>query len=1475
MKTKLLLFFTFISFGLFAQTTHELPWASDGTCDNQQIMIEVGDTVTWTWGAGTHNLRATSGTETFDSGYEVSSFSYTFNQAGSTDYVCDLHASNQYGTVTVVEASGGSETVIAVWDFNNGSTMGVFGDNFEQRITANKSLGFLKEGVQTSAPDANSVVCNTKNGFSAGYLTGLNLTPGELVDGKLHLSITYNLIDLPGELPTNPAGTNFKNAISSMFIKGALNSSANWVNTAANNQRLVGNHVQGADAATGEVTQPYLNVTNVVTNNGVQYGGAKIAGTLGSSVEYAETITIGTTMDFINETSSFWVGSPGQNPNSPYGLTTATAANQSSAWNQVTKDNKFDVILKLLQFEIRTGDGSLIFDQVKVSTGTYENTVASGDGEGLEEPEPALSMQGIIDFSMPGHWMKAVHMVATDDIADLSVYGINAVFHNESASDGAPAVNLTGSASAGDNIIIAKTGGVGDPNSGGYTTQEWLDAYMNASNVFDVIQIANNALPSFNGDDAVELYFNGSVVETYGVVGVDGTGESWEYTDSWAWKEVDGTWTNAAVNCTDNSYYMWDSSCVYPAVVGQQATGTWAPVTSYAHEMNRKGQAGVWFYEPEVAMRRKTNATGSGSGTALEYHDDGTFEYSNLQIRFNSKIDMNSLNTFTMDVYIDAASLTGSSPNQLALKLQDATENEPWTNQNVITQDITPDQWQTVTFTFNGDAAMSRDDVDNIVVQFNSEANNDAVKGYIKNVVGSYTAPVVDPEPAVAAPTPPHAAEDVISILSQHYTQGPAIINVNPGWGQTTILSEVTLNNDPMWKMQNLNYQGNEFWDNPIDISEMEYVHIDVWAPDTASFNFFLLDNNSPEVSQTITTSEAGAWYSVDIPKDLYNSIRPLNESNIVQFKWEGSVPLMFITNLYFWKTPIAAGADASLSDLTVDGTTVADFVSGTLSYNIDVVYGSAVPTIAGTTTDANATTVVTQATTLAEAATIVVTSADTTVSQTYTVNFVESLPADCAPDPTQLEADVISVYSDAYATNIYGELNPGWGQATQMTEIQIGANGDCNTLKYANLNYQGLGYTGTDVTGMDFVHLDYFTLDSTDIRFFLIGNGENDYNIGSELGITTGQWVSVDIPLTHYTAADQSNVYQFKTEGNGTVYLDNLYFWKTPTAAGTDASLSDLTVDGTTVAGFGSGNLSYTVDVVIGSAVPPTIAGTTTDANATTVVTQATTLAEAATIVVTSADTTVSQTYTVNFVESLPADCAPDPTQLEADVISVYSDAYATNIYGELNPGWGQATQMTEIQIGANGDCNTLKYANLNYQGLGYTGTDVTGMDFVHLDYFTLDSTDIRFFLIGNGENDYNIGSELGITTGQWVSVDIPLTHYTNADQSNVYQFKTEGNGTVLLDNLYFWNDTTAGIDDTTMSQFTYYPNPVNDQLTIRAQSNVKDITVFNMLGQIVLRQSPNTKDCLVDMAVMQSGAYFVQISIGNTVQTVRVLKQ
>ena len=104
MKYKLLLLATLFTNLIFSQTTHQYNWSMSST--NQQITIGVGDTVIWTWGGGTHNLRSTGGVETFNSGYSSTygfTFSHTFTVVGTTTYVCDPHESHMYGTVTVIE----------------------------------------------------------------------------------------------------------------------------------------------------------------------------------------------------------------------------------------------------------------------------------------------------------------------------------------------------------------------------------------------------------------------------------------------------------------------------------------------------------------------------------------------------------------------------------------------------------------------------------------------------------------------------------------------------------------------------------------------------------------------------------------------------------------------------------------------------------------------------------------------------------------------------------------------------------------------------------------------------------------------------------------------------------------------------------------------------------------------------------------------------------------------------------------------------------------------------------------------------------------------------------------------------------------------------------------------------------------------------------------------------------------------------
>lgn len=106
---------------------------------------------------------------------------------------------------------------------------------------------------------------------------------------------------------------------------------------------------------------------------------------------------------------------------------------------------------------------------------------------------------------------------------------------------------------------------------------------------------------------------------------------------------------------------------------------------------------------------------------------------------------------------------------------------------------------------------------------------------------------------------------------------------------------------------------------------------------------------------------------------------------------------------------------------------------------------------------------------------------------------------------------------------------------------------------------------------------------------------------------------------------------------------IDNLAvtYQAGPPPASTDATLSSIVygAEQTPVSGFAADQLSYEVELpadYVGGA--PSVQVTTSDANATTNITQATTLPGTATIVVTAEDGTTTKTYTVTFTKESSA---------------------------------------------------------------------------------------------------------------------------------------------------------------------------------------------------------------------------------------------
>ena len=76
----------------------------------------------------------------------------------------------------------------------------------------------------------------------------------------------------------------------------------------------------------------------------------------------------------------------------------------------------------------------------------------------VNPPPAALALQGIMDFTVPsgGSDGKAIHLVATDNISDLSVYGIG-VANNGGGTDGQEYTFDPISVSSGDDILVVRS----------------------------------------------------------------------------------------------------------------------------------------------------------------------------------------------------------------------------------------------------------------------------------------------------------------------------------------------------------------------------------------------------------------------------------------------------------------------------------------------------------------------------------------------------------------------------------------------------------------------------------------------------------------------------------------------------------------------------------------------------------------------------------------------------------------------------------------------------------------------------------------------------------------------------------------------------------------------------------------------------------------------------------------------------------
>jgi len=506
---------------------------------------------------------------------------------------------------------------------------------------------------------------------------------------------------------------------------------------------------------------------------------------------------------------------------------------------------------------------------------------------------------------------------------------------------------------------------------------------------------------------------------------------------------------------------------------------------------------------------------------------------------------------------------------------------------------------------------------------------------------------------------------------------------------------------------------------------------------------------------------------------------------------------------------------------------------------------------------------------------------------------FAQS-PTDNATDPPARDAgDVISIFSGAYTDVAGSDYNPNWGQAGFGTANTAFDPGTGNlVLGYPNFNYQGNQFgSAQNISAMEFLHVDIWIEGSFNPNVFVISSGAEIAHPITNTGANT--WISVDIPIAGITA-DTSNAIQFKFDGgNGTtdaIYVDNLYFWKNPTTTMTDATLSDLQVNGVTVAGFSPATETYTYEVAPGDPVP-TVSATTTQAGASEVITQAGAVPGDATVVVTAEDGTTMKTYTVSFTpDPTPTTAAPTPPSFNApNVISIYSDAFP-DVTSNFDAGWCGGSSVEEVMIAGN---STMKYLANACQGIDFAGDrrDATSFNRLHIDFYTTETNlvgkvfNLKLVDFGAGtgtaelanvEINLNDASSPAITTGTWISVDavVDLSGFTGLAQAAI---TSNLNGTVWYDNYYLYVDGTASTEDRNFFESKVYPNPASEQWTISTPNNtIKTIEVFNVLGKrVVSRNNINSDVANISVESLASGIYLAKISTDQGTKTVKLIRE
>ena len=196
------------------------------------------------------------------------------------------------------------------------------------------------------------------------------------------------------------------------------------------------------------------------------------------------------------------------------------------------------------------------------STGVTDELIAV-NGNSYGAATNSLVITGAYDGPLSGGTPKGIELYVINDIDDLSSFGVGSA-NNGEGTDGQEFTFPSVAVTAGTYIYVA-------------SDVDQFTAFFGFAPTYNA-----GSVMSINGDDAIELFENGSVSDTFGDINTDGNGTAWEYLDGWAYRN-DGTgpegttftptnWTYSGANALDGE--SDNASATTPFPIGSYSNAT-------------------------------------------------------------------------------------------------------------------------------------------------------------------------------------------------------------------------------------------------------------------------------------------------------------------------------------------------------------------------------------------------------------------------------------------------------------------------------------------------------------------------------------------------------------------------------------------------------------------------------------------------------------------------------------------------------------------------------------------------------------------------------------------------------------------------------------------------------------------------------------------------------------------------------------